>query len=155
MMMASGMKVLVTGGAGFIGSHTCDRLLSQGHEVIVLDALTPPVHRNGRPAYLSREADFYTGDVRNRDHVTSLLRRVDAVYHVAAYQDYLPDFARPGRVGGGVRRVAGGRRRSRRSARRSRREGSRARSGQEGEGMKSAFQRAQRERAARSRRART
>ena len=47
------MKILVTGGAGFIGSHTCDRLLALGHEVVVLDALTPPVHRNGRPAYLS------------------------------------------------------------------------------------------------------
>ena len=42
------MKILVTGGAGFIGSHTCDRLLALGHEVIVLDALTPPVHRNGQ-----------------------------------------------------------------------------------------------------------
>jgi dTDP-L-rhamnose 4-epimerase len=88
------MKILVTGGAGFIGSHTCDRLLSLGHEVVVLDALTPPVHRNGHPAYLSPEADFYSGDTRNRDLVTSLLRRVDAVYHFAAYQDYLPDFSR-------------------------------------------------------------
>ena len=45
------MKILVTGGAGFIGSHTCDRLLARGHDVVVLDALTLPVHRNGRPAY--------------------------------------------------------------------------------------------------------
>jgi dTDP-L-rhamnose 4-epimerase len=88
------MKILVTGGAGFIGSHTCDRLISLGHEVIVLDALIPPVHRNGRPAYMSPEADFYQGDTRNRDLVTNLLRRVDAVYHFAAYQDYLPDFSR-------------------------------------------------------------
>ena len=88
------MKILVTGGAGFIGAHTCDRLLSLGHEVVVLDALTPPVHRNGEPAYLSPEVDFYSGDVRNRDLVTNLLRRVDAVYHFAAYQDYLPDFSR-------------------------------------------------------------
>ena len=88
------MKILVTGGAGFIGSHTCDRLLSLGHEVVVLDALTPPVHRDGMPAYLSPEVDFYSGDVRNRDLVTNLLRRVDAVYHFAAYQDYLPDFSR-------------------------------------------------------------
>ena len=88
------MKVLVTGGAGFIGSHTCDRLLSFGHEVIVLDSLTPPVHRDGRPAYLSPEADFYQGDTRNRDLLANLLRRVDAVYHFAAYQDYLPDFSR-------------------------------------------------------------
>ena len=88
------MRILVTGGAGFIGSHTCDRLLAQGHEVIVLDALTRPVHRNGAPAYLSPEIDFYEGDARNRDLVTNLLRRVDAVYHFAAYQDYLPDFSR-------------------------------------------------------------
>lgn len=88
------MKILVTGGAGFIGSHTCDRLLSLGHEVIVLDALTRPVHRNGRPAYLTPGADFYQGDTRNRDLLTNLLRRVDAVYHFAAYQDYLPDFSR-------------------------------------------------------------
>jgi dTDP-L-rhamnose 4-epimerase len=87
------MKILVTGGAGFIGSHTCDRLLELGHEMVVLDALTQPVHRNGRPAYLSRGADFYQGDTRNRDLLTNLLRRVDAVYHFAAYQDYLPDFS--------------------------------------------------------------
>jgi dTDP-L-rhamnose 4-epimerase len=88
------MKVLVTGGAGFIGSHTSDRLLALGHEVVVLDALTPPVHRNGRPQYLSPGASFFQGDVRNRDLLTNLLRRVDAVYHFAAYQDYLPDFSR-------------------------------------------------------------
>jgi dTDP-L-rhamnose 4-epimerase len=89
------MKILVTGGAGFIGSHTCDRLLSLGHDVVVLDALTKPVHRDGRkPAYMSPEIDFYQGDVRNRDLLTNLLRRVDAVYHFAAYQDYLTDFAR-------------------------------------------------------------
>ena len=88
------MKILVTGGAGFIGSHTCDRLLALGHEVVVLDALIPPVHRDGVPAYLSPGADFYQGDVRNRDLMANLLRRVDAVYHFAAYQDYLTDFAR-------------------------------------------------------------
>ncbi len=88
------MKILVTGGAGFIGSHTCDRLLSLGHEVTVLDALTPPVHRDREPMYLSPEVDFYYGDVRNRDLVANLLRRVDAVYHFAAHQDYLPDFSK-------------------------------------------------------------
>jgi len=88
------MRVLVTGGAGFIGSHTCDRLLALGHDVTVLDALTPPVHRGGRPGYLSPGADFYQGDTRNRDLLTNLLRRADAVYHFAAHQDYLPDFSR-------------------------------------------------------------
>jgi len=87
------MKILVTGGAGFIGSHTCDRLLSLGHEIVVLDSLAPPVHRGGRPSYLNPEIELYQGDVRNRDLVANLLRRVDAVYHLAAYQDYLTDFA--------------------------------------------------------------
>jgi dTDP-L-rhamnose 4-epimerase len=88
------MKVLVTGGAGFIGSHTTRRLLECGHDVVVLDALTPPVHQGGLPADLSPDVDFYEGDVRDRDLVKNLLRRVDAVYHFAAYQDYLTDFSR-------------------------------------------------------------
>ena len=88
------MRILVTGGAGFIGSHTCDRLLSLGHEVVILDACTPPVHREAKPMYLSPGAEFYQGDVRNRDLLVNLLRRVEAVYHFAAYQDYLPDFSR-------------------------------------------------------------
>ncbi len=88
------MRILVTGGAGFIGSHTADRLITLGHDVVVLDALTPPVHRGGRPDYLSAGIDFYQGDVRNRDLMTNLLRRVDAVYHFAAYQDYLPEFSK-------------------------------------------------------------
>jgi dTDP-L-rhamnose 4-epimerase len=88
------MRILVTGGAGFIGSHTCDRLLALGHDVTVLDALTPPVHRSSRPENLPPEVNFYQGDVRNRELLANLLRRADAVYHLAAYQDYLPDFAR-------------------------------------------------------------
>jgi dTDP-L-rhamnose 4-epimerase len=88
------MRILVTGGTGFIGSHTSDRLVELGHDVVVLDALTSPVHRDGKPNYLTPGAELYIGDVRNRDLVANLLRRVDAVYHLAAYQDYLPDFAR-------------------------------------------------------------
>jgi dTDP-L-rhamnose 4-epimerase len=89
------MRILVTGGAGFIGSHTCDRLLELGHEVVVLDALTAPVHPEGRwPSYLAPRVDAYQGDVRNRELLANLLRRVDAVYHFAAYQDYLTDFSR-------------------------------------------------------------
>jgi dTDP-L-rhamnose 4-epimerase len=88
------MRILVTGGAGFIGSHTCDRLLALGHDVVVLDALTAPVHRGGQPAHLAPEVNFFQGDTRNRDLLANLLRRVDAVYHFAAYQDYLTDFSR-------------------------------------------------------------
>jgi dTDP-L-rhamnose 4-epimerase len=88
------MRILVTGGAGFIGSHTCDRLVRLGHDVVVLDALTAPVHQDGKPSYLTPGAELYIGDVRNRELLANLLRRVDTVYHLAAYQDYLPDFAR-------------------------------------------------------------
>lgn len=88
------MRILVTGGAGFIGSHTADRLVDLGHEVVVLDALMAPVHRDGRPAYLTPGAELWVGDVRNRDLLANLLRRVDAVFHFAAYQDYLTDFSR-------------------------------------------------------------
>lgn len=88
------MRVLVTGGAGFIGSHTCDRLVQLGHEVTVLDALTAPVHRDSTPDYLTLGVDLVVGDVRDRDLMGRLLRRTDAVYHFAAYQDYLTDFAR-------------------------------------------------------------
>ena len=88
------MRILVTGGAGFIGSHTCDRLVELGHDVVILDALTAPVHRGGIPNYVTPGAELFIGDVRNRELLANLLRRVDAVYHLAAYQDYLPDFAR-------------------------------------------------------------
>jgi len=88
------LKVLVTGGAGFIGSHTVDLLLAQGHDIRILDALRPPVHPKGeRPAYLQPEAEFRHGDVRNREDVQAALTGVDAVIHLAAYQDYLTDFS--------------------------------------------------------------
>ena len=87
------MKILVTGGAGFIGSHTVDRLLQEGHDVRILDNLSKPVHLKGRPAYLQPEAEFIEGDVRDKETMLRALRGVDAVYHLAAYQDYLPDFS--------------------------------------------------------------
>ena len=60
------MRVLVTGGAGFIGSHTVDLLLKRGHTVRILDALEPPVHRDRQlPNYLPPEAEFILGDVRD------------------------------------------------------------------------------------------
>jgi dTDP-L-rhamnose 4-epimerase len=88
------MKILVTGGAGFIGSHTVDLLLARGHAVRILDNLTPPVHVDGRwPAYLPAEAETLQGDVRDRAAWEAALAGVEAVVHLAAYQDYLPDFS--------------------------------------------------------------
>lgn len=80
------MKVLVTGGAGFVGSHLVDGLLESGHEVRILDSLEPQVHGPGRepPAYLSREAELQVGDVRDRSAVARALEGVEAVFHLAA-----------------------------------------------------------------------
>jgi len=87
------VKILVTGGAGFIGSHTADALMERGHQVRVLDNLQEPTHKNGKPDYLSPDAEFLPGDIRVKRDLESALRGVDVVYHFAAYQDYLPDFS--------------------------------------------------------------
>jgi dTDP-L-rhamnose 4-epimerase len=87
------MKVLVTGGAGFIGSHTVDALLEKGHDVRILDNLQKPVHLKGVPGWIPEEAEFVLGDVRDKGMWKKCLDGVDAVYHFAAYQDYLPDFS--------------------------------------------------------------
>jgi dTDP-L-rhamnose 4-epimerase len=78
-------RVLVTGGAGFIGSHTVDRLLERGALVRVLDRLHPQVHPGGVvPAYLSPEAELMVGDIRDLDAVRRAVRGVDRVVHYAA-----------------------------------------------------------------------
>jgi dTDP-L-rhamnose 4-epimerase len=79
------MKVLITGGAGFIGSHLADRLLADGNEVRALDNLDPQVHPEGeRPEYLDPEVELQAGDVRDHDAVRRALDGVDAVVHFAA-----------------------------------------------------------------------
>jgi dTDP-L-rhamnose 4-epimerase len=88
------MNCLVTGGAGFIGSHTVDALLARGYHVRILDNLSKPVHLKGKPDYLSDEAEFILGDVRNKQDWQKALDGIDVVYHFAAYQDYLPDFSK-------------------------------------------------------------
>jgi dTDP-L-rhamnose 4-epimerase len=88
------MNILVTGGAGFIGSHTVDLLLKKGHNVRIIDNLYPRIHPTGRkPAYLPDEAEFIIGDVCNPEHMNHALKDIDVVYHLAAHQDYLPDFS--------------------------------------------------------------
>ena len=87
------MNILITGGAGFIGSHTADALIKKGHRVRLLDNLQKTVHPKGKPAYLHPEAQFVLGDVRDADAWRKALQGIDAVYHLAAYQDYLPDFS--------------------------------------------------------------
>jgi dTDP-L-rhamnose 4-epimerase len=78
-------RVLITGGAGFIGSHLARRLLADGHSVRVLDDLNPQVHSQGRrPDYLEAEVELLVGDVRDRARVDEALRDVDVVVHFAA-----------------------------------------------------------------------
>jgi dTDP-L-rhamnose 4-epimerase len=79
-------RVLITGGAGFIGSHTSDVLLDAGYQVTLLDNLTPQVHGPARqpPSYLNPEADLIVGDVTDPAAVDRALRGVDLVLHLAS-----------------------------------------------------------------------
>ena len=80
------LHILITGGAGFIGSHVADELVSQGHGVRILDNLDPQVHGEGGnlPPDLNPEVEVVIGDVRDRDRVRESLKGVDAVIHLAA-----------------------------------------------------------------------
>ena len=82
----SGSHILITGGAGFIGSHLADALLAAGHRVRALDNLSVQVHGEGatRPEYLDSDVELVVGDVQDPDAVRRALQRVDAVVHLAA-----------------------------------------------------------------------
>jgi dTDP-L-rhamnose 4-epimerase len=86
------MKILITGGAGFIGSHLADRYLEQGWGVRVLDSLQPRVHPFGIPKHIPKDVEFFKADVTNRADWEKALEGVDYVSHQAAYQDYVPDY---------------------------------------------------------------
>lgn len=79
-------NILITGGAGFIGSHLADELLEHGHKVRVLDSLVEQVHGSGteRPDYLNNKVELIKGDVRDKDILKHALQDVDVVYHFAA-----------------------------------------------------------------------
>jgi dTDP-L-rhamnose 4-epimerase len=79
------MRVLITGGAGFIGSHLADRLLADGHGVRALDSLDRQVHPAGeRPHYLDPAVELHVGDVRDHEAVGRALDGIDTVVHFAA-----------------------------------------------------------------------
>jgi dTDP-L-rhamnose 4-epimerase len=87
-------RALVTGGAGLIGSHLCDLLLTEGYEVRILDNLEPQTHRHGKPPWLPHRAEFLNADIRDRDAVRGALEDIDIVFHQAAYGGYMPEMGK-------------------------------------------------------------
>ncbi|MCA9417461.1 MAG: NAD-dependent epimerase/dehydratase family protein, partial [Candidatus Omnitrophica bacterium] len=77
-------NILVTGGAGFIGSFLVDRLVEEGHKVTILDCLEPQVHPDGPPDYLNAEAEFVQGNILDRILFSKLLKENEIVYHLAS-----------------------------------------------------------------------
>src|SRR5437667_12112819 len=98
------MRVLVTGGAGLIGSHIVDLLLKKGHQVRIFDNLEPCTHLGEQPDWLARDAEFVPGDMRNMGDVERAVSRVEDIFHQAAYGGLAPELTEmPGRhaVGSG------------------------------------------------------
>jgi len=77
-------NILVTGGAGLVGSHLADELIRGGHKVLIYDNLESQVHRGKKPDYLNPDAEFIKDDIRNRSSLVKAVKRVDIIFHEAA-----------------------------------------------------------------------
>lgn len=78
------MKILVTGGCGFIGSHLVDKLIEDGHRVRVYDMLEPQVHLGKKPGYLNSEAEYVFADLRSKEKLKKALKGIEIIFHLAA-----------------------------------------------------------------------
>ncbi|MFQ5762960.1 MAG: SDR family NAD(P)-dependent oxidoreductase, partial [Candidatus Bathyarchaeia archaeon] len=83
----SQVKVLVTGGAGFIGSHLVDALVDRRHETVILDNLDSQAHVQKPPSYLNPNAHYIWGDLRDRAVLEKAIRDVEIVFHLASLID--------------------------------------------------------------------
>jgi len=84
VLTAMSKHILVTGGAGFIGSFIVDKMVELGNEVRIFDNLDSQVHPNGRPSYLNPKAEFVKGDVAKKDELRKALEDVEIVFHEAS-----------------------------------------------------------------------
>jgi dTDP-L-rhamnose 4-epimerase len=87
-------RALVTGGAGLIGSHIVDLLLSEGYTVRILDNLEPNTHKFGKPVWVNPAAEFVQGNVQDYETMKAALTDIDVVFHEAAYGGYMPEMAK-------------------------------------------------------------
>jgi len=88
------VKVLVTGGAGLIGSHIVDAALHRGHHVRILDNLDEQTHPRGKPPWIPSDAEFIHGDVRNPADLARALKGVEGVFHQAAFGGFTPEISK-------------------------------------------------------------
>jgi dTDP-L-rhamnose 4-epimerase len=87
------VTVLVTGGAGLIGSHLVDQLLEHGRSVRILDNLEPQTHLEGRPRWIPSDAEFVEGDVRDMDCLGRCMKGVEEIYHQAAFGGFTSEMS--------------------------------------------------------------
>ena len=87
------MKTIVTGGAGFIGSHLCEKLLKEGHSITVIDNFS--VGRKSNLKKITKKIKIYNKDIRNYDSIKKLFRKADNVFHLAALADIVPSIEKP------------------------------------------------------------
>ena len=84
------MKILVTGGAGFIGSHLVDKLIEDEHQVVVIDNLS-----TGKEEFINPKAEFHKLDIRNLEEIKPLFKGIDVVFHLAAQPRIQPSIINP------------------------------------------------------------